>query len=207
MAVTPNPQKVLLTAAEKASKTLNTAATSLSKGLEQFQDIPAMIEDMGQTILSKEAELADITAKVADQRRISKAQLEIQIMEDEDKVFNNLRTARGFAAITVETLTDLETALDTANNDMDDKVSAAVHAATGSVATKHKHEMDMLNATHAQDTASLQAANDQLRSQITFLNEQIERNTRDKAAERETQVSIAQANANAQGVVVNTSSK
>ena len=104
-------------------------------------------------------------------------------------------------------MADLETALDAANNDMEAKVSAAVHAATESIVTKHMHEMNMLNAKHAQDTASLEASNHQLHSQITFLNEQIDRNTRDKAAERETQVAIAQANANAQGVVVNTSSK
>ena len=66
-----------------------------------------------------------------------------------------------------------------------------------------EQQISQLQQSRDSDTQEL----DQLRSQIAFLNEQIERNTRDKAAERETQVSIAQANAQAQGVVVNTSSK
>ena len=135
------------------------------------------------------------------------AELDLQVKEDSDKVLARLLKSEGLISIEPDVFQELTDGLESARAATDSAVATAVGQARGIAEAKLTSELDARDAKHATKSAQLVASNTMLTEQIAFLNKQLDQATTDRQADRDNAVAIANANAGAQGVVVNTTGK
>lgn len=197
-------QTKILTPVQKATKALLTATAGLEKVLTEVNDLPTIADDLDQAILIKAQEQADLTKIVTDGRRDAAADLAIAIKEDKAKVLISLMKEQDLASISHETLAALEQELQAAKSNIESKISEGIATAVKAATSEHRHEMQLLDSAHKQDTASLEARNTQLLEQNRFLTQQLEEARQARKDDQAIQVAIAEANAKSAGTVVNT---
>ena len=112
--------------------------------------------------------------------------------------------ARGLVAIEPGVVEGLRNELAVAQDSNKDAINAAVAAAERSAATQLNAVKSNLESAHKVAIAELNANSKADKDRIAMLTEQLEAARADLKAERETRLEIAKADANRQGVVVNT---
>lgn len=167
-----NPNTVV-TVVTKATKGLATQVSALAKTMQELQTLQIMIPEIADEISLKSAELAQIEVDTKEAARKAKAELNLQILENEDKVLVSLLAKQKKANISLADLDDLTERLAIAENEsqeaFNEKVAAAVKAATAN----HQMEIERLQAGHKVETAQLNAELTQANAQVSFFKTQI----------------------------------
>lgn len=192
-------------------KSIKAVAATVAASNKTFTEVQAGLEtllnkqvSLSQDIEYKGRELAEISVQTEQKLRDAKIELDFKVRENEDKVRGELLSKAGLVATTQAELnrlnSELSAAKDAAQRTEFDAVSAAeqkLHSEYKALLATQKAQNDVVlaefKANAKSDTARIQS-----------LNEQVEQLREDLAAERKARVDIAQAEANKQGVVVNT---
>lgn len=196
--------KTVISVTERATKAVATAATGLSKVVADLQSLAEGSERISQEIQFKQQELGNIEAQFNEKLAEEKSKLKIKVLENEDGVLNTLLKARGLVAIEPGVVDDLRRELAVAQDSNEDAITAAVDAAKRSAAIELNAVKSNLESAHKVAIAELNANTKADKDRIAMLTEQLEAARADLKAERETRLEIAKADANRQGVVVNT---
>jgi len=196
--------KTVISVTERATKAVATAATGLSKVVADLQSLAEGSERISQEIQFKQQELGNIEAQFNEKLAEEKSKLKIKVLENEDGVLNTLLKARGLVAIEPGVVDGLRHELSVAQDSNEDAITAAVDAAKRSAAIELNAVKSNLESAHKVAIAELNANTKADKDRIAMLTEQLEAARADLKAERETRLEIAKADANRQGVVVNT---
>lgn len=196
--------KTVISVTERATKAVATAATGLSKVVADLQSLAEGSERISQEIQFKQQELGNIEAQFNEKLAEEKSKLKIKVLENEDGVLNALLKARGLVAIEPGVVDGLRNELAVAQDSNEDAINAAVAAAERSAAIQLNSVKSNLESAHKVAIAELNANTKADKDRIAMLTEQLEAARADLKAERETRLEIAKADANRQGVVVNT---
>ncbi len=196
--------KTVISVTERATKAVATAATGLSKVVADLQSLAEGSERISQEIQFKQQELGNIEAQFNEKLAEEKSKLKIKVLENEDGVLNALLKARGLVAIEPGVVDGLRNELAVAQDSNEDAINASVAAAERSAAIQLNAVKSNLESAHKVAIAELNANTKADKDRIAMLTEQLEAARADLKAERETRLEIAKADANRQGVVVNT---
>lgn len=210
--------KTIQTAADKSAKSVVTATLGLDKVVQelvkQASVLPELIEKTqeAQAIYNQQEEDAKAKlAGIADETKLkvreAKVELDMQVRENESKVLDTLLAKNGLAHITKVEVDTLNQDLVTIKSDNAADIQKAVKAAVHNAESVAKANLDTTVANHkvavAQKDADIKAKD----MQIGFMQKTIDGLEATIRAERAARVDIANAEAQRQGVVVNTSSK
>lgn len=165
---TPEVKKTI-TAVDKSAKGILSAIAGLSKVSTELTALVNTSADLSFEIEAKSSELSAIKETIAADLRTAKAELNIQVLENEDKVLDKLMKARSFATITNEDLIELQGALDQAQSDNAEAIAVSKAETGAAIAANAKASKQ--EAEHAVATASLEADNKALTAKIEFLSE------------------------------------
>ncbi|AFC21370.1 hypothetical protein GAP31_189 [Cronobacter phage vB_CsaM_GAP31] len=196
--------KTVISVTERATKAVATAATGLSKVVSELQSLAEGSERISQEIQFKQQELGNIEVQFNEKLAEEKSKLKIKVLENEDGVLSTLLKARGLVAIEPGVVDGLRNELAVAQDSNEDAITAAVDAAKRSAAIELNAVKSNLESAHKVAIAELNANTKADKDRIAMLTEQLEAARADLKAERETRLEIAKADANRQGVVVNT---
>ena len=133
-----------------------------------------------------------------------KSKLKIKVLENEDSVLNSILKARGLVAVEPGVVEDLRAELAISQQNNAEAVESAVADVKRSAAIELNAVKANLESAHKVAIAELTANSKAKDDRIAMLTEQLEAARGDLKAERETRLEIAKADANRQGVVVNT---
>ena len=196
--------KTVISVTERATKAVATAASGLSKVVADLQSLADGSERISQEIQFKQQELGQIEAQFDEKFAEEKSKLKIKVLENEDGVLNALLKARGLVAIEPGVVDGLRNELAVAKDSNEDAINTAVADAKQKVYSELNAVKANLEASHKVAIAELNANTKADKDRIAMLTEQLEAAREDLKAERETRLEIAKADANRQGVVVNT---
>lgn len=196
--------KTVISVTERATKAVATAATNLTKVVADLQSLAEGSERISQEIQFKQQELGNIEAQFGEKFAEEKSKLKIKVLENEDGVLNTLLKARGLVAIEPGVVEGLRNELSVAQDSNEEAITAAVDSAKRSAAIELNAVKSNLESAHKVAIAELNANTKADKDRIAMLTEQLEAARADLKAERETRLEIAKADANRQGVVVNT---
>ena len=119
-------------------------------------------------------------------------------------LLNELLISRQLTSLPIQEHRALLSELEVLKKDNEASISAAVKVATEQLSVTHKGISDRQEAAHQVEIATLKASNTSLEERNQFLQTQIEALQNQITSEREARIAIAQAEANKQGVVINT---
>lgn len=196
--------KTVISVTERATKAVATAAAGLTKVVAELQSLADNSENISQEIQFKQQELGQIEVQFNEKLAEEKSKLKIKVLENEDAVLTSLLKARGVVAVEPGLVESLRVELAMAQDSNEDAISAAVADAKRSAAIELNAVKANLEASHKVAIAELNANTKADKDRIAMLTEQLEAARGDLKAERETRLEIAKADANRQGVVVNT---
>lgn len=196
--------KTVISVTERATKAVSTAAAGLSKVVADLQTLAEGSERISQEIQFKQQELGNIEAQFNEKLAEEKSKLKIKVLENEDGVLNTLLKARGLVAIEPGVVDGLRNELAVSQDSNEEAINAAVASAERSAAITLNAVKSNLESAHKVAIAELNANTKADKDRIAMLTEQLEAARADLKAERETRLEIAKADANRQGVVVNT---
>lgn len=196
--------KTVISVTERATKALTAASGNLAKVVADLATLSEGSEAISQEIQFKQQELGQIEVQFGEKFAEEKSKLKIKVLENEDAVLNSLLKTRGLVAIEPAVVDGLRNELAVAQDSNEDAINAAVAAAERSAAIQLNTVKSNLESAHKVAIAELNANTKADKDRITMLTEQLEAARGDLKAERETRLEIAKADANRQGVVVNT---
>lgn len=196
--------KTVISVTERATKALTAASGNLAKVVADLATLSEGSEAISQEIQFKQQELGQIEVQFGEKFAEEKSKLKIKVLENEDAVLNSLLKTRGLVAIEPGVVDGLRNELTVAQDSNEDAINAAVAAAERSAAIQLNTVKSNLESAHKVAIAELNANTKADKDRITMLTEQLEAARSDLKAERETRLEIAKADANRQGVVVNT---
>lgn len=205
-----NVENVLVSAAAKASKLLVKNTLDFGKVMAEVNELPGLIEDLGQQVIAEELKildaqgrLAEVEASIPVAQREARAELELQIKENHKLVLARLLSEDDLEACPNGTVGGLRADLETAKLDNEDAIRSAVGRAEGVIYTRAKAELTAQELEHKSATASLEAQVDMQAKQIEFLNTQLRQAEANRTADRDMAIKIEEAKANSAGITVN----
>lgn len=196
--------KTVISVTERATKAVITAATGLTKVVAELQSLAEGSEKISQEIQFKQQELGQIEVQFNEKLAEEKSKLKIKVLENEDSVLNSILKARGLVAVEPGVVEDLRAELAISQQNNAEAVESAVADVKRSAAIELNAVKANLESAHKVAIAELTANSKAKDDRIAMLTEQLEAARGDLKAERETRLEIAKADANRQGVVVNT---
>lgn len=196
-----------MTAVEQTTKALVKVVADATKILSQIgsvaENIPAQLDEVALL----QGKLDVLSEEHDEKLRKSKADLALRVYENEDKVLTDLMKKRGFATITIASLQELEEQIIVLKSDNEAEIKKAVAIAVNSANQVSTAELLAKEATWNVTKAELVAQERAAQSKVAMLETQVAQLQQTIIDEREARIQIAQADANKQGVVINTSSK
>ncbi|WP_454890001.1 hypothetical protein [Serratia quinivorans] len=196
-------QKVI-TVADRSTKSLIKATGDLSKVVSEIQGLAQSSVLLSEEIEFKQSELVSLTSQFDAQYREQTAELRLKVIENEDSVLAGLMKSRGYAVITGPELNQLKSDLQSSQSDNTEALASAKEEGARSARAEMQNKLNQLTSDHRVEIAELNADSKAKDSRIEFLEEQNESLKEQIAAERETRLEIAKADAGRQGVTVNT---
>lgn len=185
-----NPNEVV-TVVTKATKALSAQVAAILKVTAELNTIQAAIPELADEISLKSGELAQIEVNTKEAARKAKAELNLQILENEEKVLTTLLAKQGKANISQDHLKDLEERLAYAENESKALIQEAVAEAVNKLKTEHKMAMETVVADHRVASAQLNAELSQATSQVQFFKDQVEQLQKSIDAERAARIEVA----------------
>lgn len=161
--------KKVLTAVDRSTKALAKQATELSKVANTLVGLTDITQSLADEVEIKEGQLAEIGVTISEKERVAKAELNVRLVENEDRVLAGLLTQRGLAEISKEELQSLTSELSDAQEDNQVAIEDAVKQAEKNAAIASNAVKSSLEAKHSVDTAELKATNSALQNKVEFL--------------------------------------
>lgn len=196
-------QKVI-TVADRSTKSLIKATGDLGKVVSEIQGLAQSSVLLSEEIEFKQSELVNLTSQFDAQYREQTTELRLKVIENEDGVLAGLMKSRGYAVITGGELNQLKSDLQSSQSDNTEALASAKEEGARSARAEMQNKLNQLTSDHRVEIAELNADSKAKDSRIEFLEEQNESLKEQIAAERETRLEIAKADAGRQGVTVNT---
>lgn len=194
----------VITVAERSTKALVKASGDMRKVAAELENLAESSVLLTEEIEFKQGQLVEIQNQIAKTEREAKAELRLRVIENEDAVLAELMKARKLALITHSDLNALNSELEVVKTNNEYAVSEAREAGYQAAATKFGAENRELVSQHKVELAEFKAQDNAKNLRINDLEAQVEEMRKQITAERETRVEIAKADAQRQGVVVNT---
>lgn len=188
---------------DRANKTLQATVANLAKTAADLTTLVQQSEAVSLQIEDKNAELAALQAANDTAFREGAAELRLRVKEDRDTVLTQLMTDAGLARISGENLTALQTNLAEALRKDEAELKTAVAQAVAAAQREAKATAMEVAAKNSVENAGKDAQITSLTDKLAFMSQQVVNLQAQIEAERSTRLSIAQADAQRQGVVVN----
>jgi len=195
--------KKAVTAVDKATKGLTKVVTDVTKVMSDLGALASVSESLAFDIESKQNRIAEIEVQNTEAERAAKADLNVRIIENEDRVLDGLLAKRGLANISQNEVKSLKDDLVNAQMDSCDAVAEAVAKAEKNAAIAANASKSHLQSAHDVETATLKADKIALEAKVSFLESTVNDLKAMIAAEREARVSMSE---NASQPTINVSS-
>lgn len=195
--------KKTITQVDKSTKAMNSAVTALTKTMNELSSLTEISDSLAFDIEQKSSELTSIKENINNELRSAKAELNIKILENEDKVLDQLLKDRRLAKIEETEVQTLKSDLQEAQASNEAAIEDAVNQAIRNEKIASNAQQARLESQHSVETAELKAENVALKSRIEFLTESNEQLKQMIDNERVARVDMAK---NASQPVVNVSS-
>lgn len=197
--------KKVITVADRSTKALVVAIAGLGKITSDLSALGDITVKLADEIEFKQSQLDNLDVEFDNKFREASAELRLRIKEDENGVLKQLLTQFGLAYITNDALETLQSDLAQANEDYSGMLADAESAGFRKGAAEFQAKLKEAESAHRINVAELTAKSNAKDDKITMLEAQVAQLQSDIKSERETRLTIAQAEAGRQGVVVNTS--
>ena len=189
---------------ERSIKAATAAAAAVAKASAELTAMTSTAEGLANSIEDQEAKLAELKAKNDTAFREGAAELRLRVKEDADTVLAELLKSNGLADISNEELAALRKQVETLLAKDDADLKAAVASAVAQSERVAKAAALEVDAKYRVETASKDAAIQQMQAQLAFMGQQVTDLRKQIDDERNTRLEIAKADAGRQGTVVNT---
>lgn len=197
-------QNPTLIAIERATKNLQKIMADTIKATAEFATITDRSQTIAMEIEDQQIALANLKAEYDTARRTADAELKLRVLEDSRAVLAELLVKFGLAEVTTEAVAELQSQVATLNNELTTGIAQAKKEAQQVAYTHYANEATNLKAAHALEIANSKAQLEAKDKEIAFMAQQIAYLQKQIEEERATRLQVAQAEANKQGVVVNT---
>lgn len=194
----------VITVADRSAKAVVTATTALAKVAQDLMISSQGLVNLTEEIQVKEGELSALNAQFDTSFRTKQAELALRVLEDEEAVLGGLMQKRKLARITNIELSDLRTSLNDAQMIQSDAIEAAIAQAEKVLHARYNGEISTIKADHRVHSAEQEANSKAKDMRIEFLTSQVAQLQKTIDDERNTRLEVAKAEAQRQGVVVNT---
>jgi len=195
--------KKTLTVVDRSTKALIAAADTVQKAITDLNTIANVSVALAQEIEFKQSELNALSDQFTTKEREQVAELRLRVLENEDKVFDELLKSRKLVAVAPVIISDLQTELASTKAGVDAAIAEAVKAAEIRVSSACQAQLAAKEAAHNVESATLRANTTAQAERNGFLSAQIAQLQAEIQKERDARVAIAQADAAKQGVIVN----
>lgn len=193
---------------DKSTRALTAAQVALSKTITELNSGVELLVQQQQELATdlhfKGEELKAVSAKVEAAEREAAAEIRLRVLENSNTVLEELLTERGLITTTADVQTDLQDALKEAQQKAAQTEHEAVKAAETALHSHYASKLASQVSDHKVATAELNANAKAYITEIAMLKTQLNQAHADIKSEREARVQIAQAEAQKQGVTVNT---
>lgn len=189
---------------ERSIKAATAAAAAVAKASAELTAMTSTAEGLANSIEDQEAKLAELKAKNDTAFREGAAELRLRVKEDADTVLAELLKSNGLADISNEELAALRKQVETLLAKDDAELKTAVAVAVAQADRVAKAAALELDAKYRVDTASKDATIMQMKAQLDFMTQQNADLRKQIEDDRQARITIAQADAQRQGTVVNT---
>ena len=193
----------IITVADRSVKAVAKAIAELLKVTADVGGLSTTAEQLADDIQMKESQLADLDRTIDNDFRTKKAQLALNVLENENATLKVLMANRNLATVTVDELEALAKELAATKAERDGAIEAAVVAASREINAAAGAKLAAQQSAHAVATAQASAQLESLADRNTFLTGEITALRGQIEAERNTRLEVARADAGRQGVVVN----
>ena len=197
----------VLTASDKASKTMASAATNLKKTFEGLDSFVESVRFLTDQIEEKQSDLNALNQQTEDAVRRAKAEMDLRILEDRKGTMLALMEEFGMAEINRAHLDTLVNDLEEAQNVDAEHIEREIQIAESKLHAQYKGQIATLEANHRVAVAEKDATITAKTQEIGFLQRNITTLEATISEERKARIEIANAESQRQGVVVNTTSK
>ena len=195
--------KKTLTAVDRSTKALTTAAETVTKVIGELGGITQTAIALAQDIEFKQSELNALDAQYAVKEREQVAELGLRVKENADKVLEALLKERKLVTVAPSVIPELQNELVQAKAATESAVTEAVKIETARLSASLNAQLTAKDSAHKVETAELKATNGALSERNSFLTTQITQLQSEIQKERDARVKIAEAESKQQGVVVN----
>lgn len=181
----------VITKVDKSTKSMEKVIVDLNKVMTELTTLTDVASNLSFDIEEKSSELEQIKVNITESERKANAELSIRILENADKVLENLLKERSLARITYSELNELRSSLDLAKADNSEAIASAVASAEKSAAISYSASRSKLESDHAVASAKLEADNSSLQSKIAFLEQSVTDLKEMLKSEREARVEMS----------------
>lgn len=196
--------KKALTAVDRSTKTLAATVESVQKVVVDLASVASLAASLATDIEFKQSELEALEGQFTVKQRELTAELNLKVKEDADKVLEGLLKDRGLMTVVPTEYYSIQSQVRTLQEGNADEVAAAVKDAEKAATIKHQAELAALKSVQQVEVASIKASEASLRDRIAFYETQVSQLQEEIRAERNSRIEIAKAEAQKQGVTVNT---
>ena len=196
--------KKALTAVDRSTKTLAATVESVQKVVVDLASVASLAASLATDIEFKQSELEALEGQFTVKQRELTAELNLKVKEDADKVLEGLLKDRGLMTVVPTEYYSIQAQVRTLQEGNADEVAAAVKDAEKAATIKHQAELAALKSVQQVEVASIKASEASLRDRIAFYETQVSQLQEEIRAERNSRIEIARAEAQKQGVTVNT---
>lgn len=181
----------VLTETGRATKALVTAGENLSKVVLSISAFIQEVNEIVEQIDIKQGELSQLDALYTDKLRQHKIDLNFKIQENAEAELNNLLDSKGLVAVSADTISKLESEIETLVDSRDDAIKSEVAKAVNAVKSETSNQIKIKDLEHTNATAKVNAELDSANSKIKYLEDALETANKALDAERAARIEIA----------------
>ena len=155
----------------EATKNLTKVHNSLMKGVELLEVLVEDSDELTNEINRKKIELGTIETQMSEDLRKAKAELQINILENEAGVLENLLEKNSLAKISVKDFNELVKAFEDSKEESEIKLKEIESKVTEKLEAKHELKVKELVASNSVENATLKAEVVSLKHKVESLTE------------------------------------
>ena len=188
---------------EKTAKTLEKNKNDLLDAVNQANDAVAILTDIAEQVEIKKQELSELDSEYAVKLDEAQYDLRIKVRDNKENTVNELLREFGLAKISNSEIATLNQKVVLSERDTREEVETAVQKAKQEVAQMYEMELKEQESDYKVASAVKDAKIGQLENTITVLDGQVADLKQSAKAELDARIRIAEAESNAQGVIIN----
>ena len=188
---------------EKTAKTLEKNKNDLLDAVNQANDAVAILTDIAEQVEIKKQELSELDSVYAVKLDEAQYDLRIKVRDNKENTVNELLREFGLAKISNSEIATLNQKVVLSERDTREEVETAVQKAKQEVAQMYEMKLKDQESDYKVASAVKDAKIGQLENTITVLDGQVADLKQSAKAELDARIRIAEAESNAQGVIIN----